>query len=161
MTRSRQFLSRRSQVRDEWWLGMSAIIGYWMCGIWGTGMRTWVKAAVVTRIVCALALFMLGFSGHALADPTLDPFSVQYQLPDGSYSSLCEPGHEKGGVPHDGGHHCDICVMAAAHLFTPPAAPAAIPPVAALPEPLRLDASANLKRILSHHRQSRGPPLSA
>jgi hypothetical protein len=122
-------------------------------------MTNWAKGAVVTRILCALALLMLGFSGHALANPTFDPYSAQYLLPDGSYSSLCQPGDDKGGTPHN--NHCDICVMAAGHLFTPPEAIPHGLPVLARGETITLVAIVNHKRILSHHGQSRGPPLSA
>jgi hypothetical protein len=124
-------------------------------------MRTWANGSIVTRILCAVALVMLGFSGNALADPTSDPFSAQYQLPDGSYSSLCQPGDEKGGGSHHGADHCDSCVMAAGHLFTPPEAAPAVLRVLAQGETIAAAANVNLKPIVSHHRQSRGPPLSA
>jgi hypothetical protein len=124
-------------------------------------IRDWARRAVLTRIVCALALFMLGFTGHAFADPTFDPFDVQYQLPDGSYSALCQPGEEKGGAPHSDHNHCDMCVMAAGHLFTPAEVVVAAAPALQHGEAIPTAAIVNLKRILSHHGLSRGPPLAA
>jgi len=121
----------------------------------------WAKRGVLTRIVCAFALLMLGFGGHAFADPTFDPYSTQYELPDGTYSSLCQTEDEKGGLPHSSSNHCDTCVMAAGHLLTPPEAQFAPNPALQRGEAIRLVEDVNLKRILSHHGQSRGPPLSA
>lgn len=124
-------------------------------------MRTWVKRAVPTRILCALALVMLGFGGHAFADPSSDPFSNQYELPDGTYTSLCQPGDDKGGAPHDGAHHCVTCFVAAGHVFAPPEGAAAGLPVSGAGEIIGFAAVANPKPIHSHHCLGRGPPLFA
>lgn len=124
-------------------------------------MRHWFKGAVLTRVLCALALVMLGFGSHAFADPSADPYSSQYALPDGSYTSLCQPGDDKGGVPHDAAHHCDICVMAAGHLFAPPYALLAAMPMLERGETIVSAATAHSRRMLSNHHLSRGPPLSA
>jgi hypothetical protein len=123
-------------------------------------MRHWAKRAVLTRIVCALALFMLGFSSHAMAGAELAPHSLQYQLPDGSYASLCSPDEGKGGTQGNG-KHCDVCVMSVGHLLTPPDAALVETPEMAEGRTLWPEGNANLKRILSHHGQSRGPPLNA
>jgi hypothetical protein len=104
---------------------------------------------------------MLGFTGHAVASPELDPFGSQYLLPDGSYSSLCQPGDEKGGAPHGGGHHCDICTIEAGHLFALPGAGPVATPVFMRGGTSPVTAIAGLRRILSHHRRSRGPPFLA
>jgi hypothetical protein len=124
-------------------------------------MRYWLKRAVLTRILCALALVMLGFGSHAVADPFADPYGVEYRLPDGSYTSLCEPGDDKGGAPHDASHHCDICVLAVGHLFVPPDAIFAGRPMRARGEAIRAAEYMHLHRLLSSHSLSRGPPLFA
>jgi hypothetical protein len=124
-------------------------------------MRHWLKRAVPARILCALALVMLGFGSHAAADPFAASYGTQYELPDGSYAALCEPGDDKGGAPHDAAHHCDICVLAAGHLFTPPDAIFAIAPMRARGEPIRAAENTHFHRLLSSHSLSRGPPLSA
>jgi hypothetical protein len=80
----------------------------------------WIRA-VAARIVCALALLMLGFSGHGLAMPDDGSVAAQYRLPDGSYPSLCGTNGDAGGLPHDR-HHCDLCFAAAGHAFAPPPA---------------------------------------
>jgi hypothetical protein len=125
------------------------------------GMQAWLKRAVLTRMFCALALVLLGFGSHAFAGPSADPYSREYQLPDGSYTSLCQPGDDKGKQPHGDAHHCDICIVAAGHLFAPPTAILARAPVFRPGEAIRFSAGANLKPVHSHHRLSRGPPLFA
>lgn len=77
----------------------------------------WIRA-VSARIVCALALIMLGFTGHGLAMPDDGSLAARYRLPDGSYPSLCKTGDNTGGVPHDM-RHCDLCFAAAGHAFVP------------------------------------------
>lgn len=123
-------------------------------------MSVGAKRAVLLRILCALALFMLGFTGSAFADPSQDPYSAEYRLPDGSYSSLCQPGNPKGGVPHNGANHCGSCVTAGGHAFTPPDISSAARPDLRKSEAFDFAEIANVNRILSHHIQGRGPPLS-
>lgn len=124
-------------------------------------MAVGAKGAILLRILCAFALFMLGLAGDAFADPSQDPHSAQYRLPDGTYASLCQPGDTKGGAPHNGANHCGGCVTAAGHAFTPPAGYAVARPGSRAGETFGFAEIANVKRIRSHHNQGRGPPLSA
>jgi hypothetical protein len=122
-------------------------------------MGQWAKRMIAARLICALALIVLGFSGHAFADPRLDPHGAQYRLPDGTYAALCEPSAEKSDRDSQS-KHCDVCVLSASHLLAPPEADAV-----ALPQALWLAqvwplAFSNPKPILSHHGQSRAPPLN-
>jgi hypothetical protein len=120
----------------------------------------WARGAVVMRMLYALAILMLGFSGGAQALPNLEPYGAEYKLPDGTFATLCMPSEEKG-APHGDHKHCDMCVMAAGHLFTTPETAFVTAPVSHQSETVRAVAIANLKRIVSHHGLSRGPPLSA
>jgi hypothetical protein len=123
-------------------------------------MREWMKRAVAVRLVCALALFMLGFSGSLPAVANPGPYSAEYMLPDGTFASLCLPSEEEHGG-HSDGKHCDVCIFAIGHTFVLPSAAGIVPPIftsAVTNGPTGHD---NLKRILSYHGQSRGPPLEA
>ena len=124
-------------------------------------MREGAKRAVVTRIVCALALFMLGFANHAVARSSIGPYSVEYQLPDGSYASMCLPSAEHGTPHDDNGNHCDTCIVLALHLFAPPSDNSFRISRGFRRDTVLPERDANLKRILSHFRLSRGPPLTA
>ena len=123
-------------------------------------MRTWARKAIAMRLFCALALFMLGFASHAMAGRDPDPYSAQYRLPDGTFASMCLPSEEHG-APQSDSDHCDTCVLSAGQLFTPPDTAVVSPERSLSPEPIRPAAFGNSKRILSHHGQSRGPPLNA
>jgi hypothetical protein len=114
----------------------------------------------VTRIVCAIALFMLGFAAHADARPINGPFSTEYQLPDGTFASMCLPSEEHG-KSHTDDKHCDTCIMSTAHLFTPPDTVELVAQASLQGDVVRPESNANPRRILSHHGQSRGPPLNA
>jgi hypothetical protein len=123
-------------------------------------MRAWTKTAVMTRILCALAVFALGFSAHATVQPITGPFSAEYQLPDGSFASICLPSGEHG--KSDAGiNHCSVCLISAAAFLTQPGGDTVfLPALAASTSALPVSAS-RLNRILSYHRQSRGPPRIA
>jgi hypothetical protein len=123
-------------------------------------VRNWAKRAALTRIICAFALFMLGFPSGAFALPNLEPYGAEYRLPDGTFASLCLPSEEKG-APHGDRQHCDMCTVSIGHLFMQADAVFAEPPVHAYLKSAWLAPGFNAKRILSYHRQSRGPPLSA
>ncbi len=120
----------------------------------------WTRGAVLARMIYALAILMLGFSSNAQALPNPDPYGAEYRLPDGSYASLCMPGEEKD-APHGDHKHCDMCVMAAGHVFTAPETVLVPAPILHRGETVRAVAIANLKRIVSHHGLSRAPPLPA
>ncbi|MDB5523264.1 MAG: hypothetical protein JWM58_1027 [Rhizobium sp.] len=123
-------------------------------------MRTWARKEIAVRLFCALALFMLGFSGHAVAGHNLDRYGAEYRLPDGTFASMCLPSEEHG-APDNDSRHCDTCVMSAGHLFMPPDSVIAFGVQSLSRERIRPAAVGNPRRILSHHRQSRGPPLNA
>ena len=114
----------------------------------------------MTRIVCAIALFMLGFAAHADAVSISGPFSAEYQLPDGSFASMCLPSEEHG-KSHTDNKHCDSCIMSTAQLFTPPDTVELVAHVSLHGDVVWSESNANPGRILSHHGQSRGPPLNA
>jgi hypothetical protein len=110
------------------------------------------------RILCAIAFVLLGFSGHHAAGAE-GAAGDYYQLPDGSYASLCEPGgKDESQAPAD---HCKTCLIAQPH-----GAPA--PDLAALDAPvftlLGLNEPAPRGDITpkSGYRRmaSRGPPLA-
>ncbi|MDB5525495.1 MAG: hypothetical protein JWM58_3258 [Rhizobium sp.] len=123
-------------------------------------MRTWARKAIAMRLFCALALFMLGFTSHAMAGHDTDPYSAQYRLPDGTFASMCLPSQEHG-APQGDSNHCNTCVLSAGHLFTPLDIAMALPLRSMSSEPILSAVVGNSKRILSHHGQSRGPPLNA
>lgn len=114
----------------------------------------------MTRIVCAIALFMLGFVAHAEAAPLVGPFSMEYRLPDGTFASMCLPSQEHG-KSHTDGKHCDSCILSTAHLFTPPAAVQLAEQTSPHGDIVWPESNGNPGRILSHHGQSRGPPENA
>ncbi|MBL0373847.1 DUF2946 family protein [Rhizobium sp. KVB221] len=116
---------------------------------------------MATRIICVIALFMLGFAAHADTRAAIGPYGAEYMLPDGSYASMCLPSEEHGGAPHSDGNHCDVCVFATIHLFTPPAFAVLANRAAQPVEKINRDSNPNLKRITSFHQLSRGPPLKA
>lgn len=94
------------------------------------------KIANLIRLICVLALVMVGFAHKPVA---ADPVSVQfaaYILPDGKLPTLClndtstQPGKD---MPHD--HGCDACRLAAAIL---------------MPEPPHLGAQAVAFAVVAH-----------
>jgi hypothetical protein len=82
-------------------------------------MRDWRFRAFAARIVCVLALIMLGFADPGFAAPGDGVLAAQYRLPDGSYPSLCKTGSDAGRLPHNL-RHCDLCFAAGGHVFVPP-----------------------------------------
>lgn len=124
-------------------------------------MTQWARSAVATRIICVIALFMLGFAAHADGRQAIGPYGAEYLLPDGSYASMCLPSAEHGGAPHTDGNHCDICVFATVHLLTPPEWAVLANPLVEAGERFGRESNPNLKRIVSFHQLCRGPPLTA
>lgn len=112
------------------------------------------------RIICAVALLLLGFSQPAYAAVTDSPYDIAYQLPDGTFASICQDGNH-GGSPDGDSNHCRLCLAAAGHLFVPPAESLAFR--------LRIDApvrffalrEAQFRREPCRQGLSRAPPLSA
>jgi len=100
-------------------LARAARTGYGIDGKGSSGMRDRGIRAVAARIVCALALIMLGFADPAFATSDGGGLAAQYRLPDGSYPSLCKTGSDAGRLPHNV-RHCDLCFAAGGHAFVPP-----------------------------------------
>lgn len=80
--------------------------------------HSFAKSANLIRLICVLALVMVGFAHKPVA---ADPVSVrfaEYVLPDGKLPTLClndiSTQPEKGML-HD--HGCDACRLAAAILM--------------------------------------------
>lgn len=117
--------------------------------------------AVMARVACTLALIALGFAGNSAARPAIGPYSAEYQLPDGSYASMCLPS-ERHRAPHGDGNHCDTCITATATPFMLANAPALRHErVSRRDQVTASDGSENPRRIVSHHGLSRAPPFDA
>jgi hypothetical protein len=114
----------------------------------------------MTRILCALALFMLGFGTHAASQPMAGPFTAEYQLPDGSFASMCLPS-EKHGKSDAGSNHCSVCLISFADFFAQPGSITFLLPALPASASASPESASRLNRILSYHRQSRGPPRIA
>ncbi|MCV3764267.1 DUF2946 family protein [Rhizobium sp. TRM95796] len=116
------------------------------------------KGAIL-RILCAVAFVLLGFSSHSIADAD-GAIGARYQLPDGSYASLCEPGGgDRQSTPAD---HCKTCLIAQPHTAPAPGLTAFQPPVFNL---LGLAAPATFRiftpKPTFRRQASRGPPMAA
>ena len=115
----------------------------------------------MARIVCALVFMVIVLAGTAAARPANGPYSAEYQLPDGSYASMCLPS-EQHGAPHGDGKHCDACIASTATLFASANAPALCHERVSRRDPVTVsDSSENPRRIVSHHGLSRAPPFDA
>jgi hypothetical protein len=81
------------------------------------------------RILCAALLLSLGFAHKPLyAQPSADPVSSYYVLPDGSFAGLCIDSADRGKPEKSWfGGGCDVCRLASSILLpTPPADHAAL-----------------------------------
>jgi len=81
------------------------------------------RTATALRILCAAALLCLGFAHKPVyAQPTDDPASLYYLLPDGTFADLCI-GNVVHGKPQKSwlGAGCEACRLSASVLLpTPP-----------------------------------------
>jgi hypothetical protein len=81
------------------------------------------KSATFVRLICVIALVMVGFAHKpAAAEPVSLRFAA-YILPDGTLPTLCvtdngSPKSDPGGVLHD--HGCDACRLSGAILMPEP-----------------------------------------
>jgi hypothetical protein len=84
--------------------------------------------AIWLRIACAALLLSLGFAHKPLyAQPSSDPASSYYVLPDGSFADLCIDGVDRGKPgKHWLGSGCEACRLASGFLLPPPADSAAV-----------------------------------
>lgn len=72
------------------------------------------------RFACVFALVMIGFAHKPISAYAFSIDMAAYQLPDGSYASICFDDHDT--KPHDAkGNGCDVCRLTNAILL--PAAP--------------------------------------
>ncbi|MBN8949496.1 MULTISPECIES: hypothetical protein [unclassified Rhizobium] len=79
----------------------------------------------LTRILCAIALFSLGFAHHPAISSAaeLPPFELaQYSLPDGSLPVICTSEKTPDGKQHGKAHvlGCEACRISAAALLPHP-----------------------------------------
>lgn len=76
------------------------------------------------RIMCALALFFVGFAHKApaiAAESIPSAELAQYILPDGTIPVLCLPGDEEGkSHGHDFGTGCEACLLSSSILLPAP-----------------------------------------
>jgi hypothetical protein len=83
-------------------------------------MTVWTKQLLVaTRLICALALMMVGFAHQpVVAQPAAVQFAA-YVLPDGTLPTLCVYDDGSRSQPAKGihDHGCDACRLAAAILM--------------------------------------------
>lgn len=83
--------------------------------------------ADMLRIICAMAMLLLGFSHHAVS-PAFASVEAQqedlsaYRLPDGSLPVLCLPRSGDQDKEHDGGSSgCEACRLSASVMLPEPA----------------------------------------
>ena len=118
---------------------------------------------LVVRMICALALLLVGF---AHKPPALDYHSIpaselaQYTLPDGTLPILCLPS-EDGQAKHDGhdfGSGCEACRLTASVVLPAPAdmAGVAIVRVSERISPVRSEAF--YRQLFPPNTAPRGPP---
>ncbi|SCW58572.1 hypothetical protein SAMN02927900_02956 [Rhizobium mongolense subsp. loessense] len=78
-------------------------------------MKTGRNAGMLTRILCALSLLMLGLAHQApqAAAADADYNSAAYLLPDGTYASLCVTATDSSGKTVPLKPNCEICRLSA------------------------------------------------
>ncbi|TCU11950.1 hypothetical protein [Rhizobium sullae] len=85
-------------------------------------MKTGRNAGMLTRILCALSLLMLGLAHQApqAAAADADYNNAAYVLPDGTYASLCMNVTDSGDrtVPQKPG--CEVCRLSASVILPVP-----------------------------------------
>ena len=83
------------------------------------------KAGMLTRMICALSLLLLGL-GHQLPQLGADPLynAAEYTLPDGSFASLCVTVKDDEGKRIPMGPNCDVCRLTASVILPAPDAAA-------------------------------------
>jgi len=74
------------------------------------------------RILCATLLLSLGLAHKPVyAQPQSDPASRFYQLPDGTFATICYGGDQGHHQQKAGGYGCDACRIADGVLLPAPA----------------------------------------
>lgn len=96
--------------------------------------RTKPTAGTMTRIVCALALLLLGFSHQppAFANGLSLVEAAHYVLPDGSLPDICDDSGTLSGDGHDhsplhANARCEACLISASTLVPPPPGDIVVP----------------------------------
>jgi len=85
-------------------------------------MAKWASIrSIATRLICVMALVMVGFAHKPVEAAPLSVQLAAYLLPDGNLPSLCltDDGSQPKGMVKD--HGCDACRLSAAVITpTPP-----------------------------------------
>ncbi|NLS05212.1 hypothetical protein HGP14_17845 [Rhizobium sp. P32RR-XVIII] len=79
------------------------------------------RAGMLTRVVCALSLLLLGLAHQApqvSAEPAYN--GAEYGLPDGSYASLCVTVTDTDGRAVPPKPNCEVCRLAASVILPGP-----------------------------------------
>lgn len=120
------------------------------------------KAGMLTRIVCALGMLLLGL-GHQLPRLGAEPLynATEYALPDGSFASLCVTVKDDEGKRIPMGPNCEVCRLAASIILPSPDSGAWLPLRFASFENVLTDDAPGLSAALLEQPKSRGPPVLA
>lgn len=114
----------------------------------------------IARIICALALILVGFAHQPPRIPTTVPASemAAYVLPDGTLPVLCDLANlDDDDHSHDPGR-CEACVLSASTLLPPP--PTLVIPTPRLAETLLpQDKAVDVANPFRLTAAPRGPPL--
>jgi len=117
---------------------------------------------MLTRMICALGLLVLGLAHQApqlAADPLYS--SAEYTLPDGSFASLCVTVKDDDGKRLPMGPNCEVCRLAASIMLPAPDAAAWLKlDFASFENALTSDIAALPVRAVAQPK-SRGPPVLA
>lgn len=84
--------------------------------------RSGLPVASVVRILCVLALVMLGFGHKPVNAPSVTEIYAAYTLPDGTLPTLCvtDDGSQSAPGKTPIWHGCEACRLAAAVLIAQP-----------------------------------------
>ena len=120
------------------------------------------KAGMLTRMICALGLLVLGLA-HQAPQSAAEPLysSAEYALPDGSFASLCVTVKDDDGKHLPMGPNCEVCRLAASIILPAPDAAAWLKlDFASFENTLTSDIAALPVRAVARPK-SRGPPVLA
>lgn len=120
------------------------------------------KAGMVTRILCAFGMFMLGL-GHQMpqAADAPDYASAAYALPDGTVASLCVTVVDSDGKTLPMKPGCEVCRLAASVLLPSPDCGSWLHlDLASLQNPFA-EAKSPVAAYAVERAKSRGPPVRA
>lgn len=124
---------------------------------------TWQKGV---RILCALALFTIGFAHRVpVAETGLAETEISaYMLPDGSLPDFCHTLDHDGGQPHPDRHAvvpvCEVCRIVAGILLPQPTDVTGVPLVIETAEGFVADNTEFRPPVLLANAAPRAPPFS-